>query len=107
MENAKNSVKLVMIMLYMKGHQNFFVDGRICIITQQINASIQKKGCKEVYKTCELYDEIAQNKNQEDCESIDPPNIIDKSDNDYFSECKFENGHCIRKKRECEKRIKQ
>ena len=48
------------------------------------------KGCKEVYKTCELYDEIAQNKNQEDCESIDPPNIIDKSDKDYFSECNFE-----------------
>ena len=51
------------------------------------------EGCKEVYKTCELYNSLATNKKKEDCESI----TLD----DSSKKCSFSNGVCTTKVKQC------
>ena len=56
--------------------------------------------CVEQYKTCELYDTNAANKNSQDCQNISPYHTdYDSLDNE--SECVFTDSHCTRKSKDC------
>ena len=55
--------------------------------------------CVEQYKTCETYDEQTT-KDTTICEGILP--YYTNSDYlDEYSKCKYEDGHCVRKKKDC------
>ena len=56
--------------------------------------------CVEQYKTCELYDTYAANKNSQDCQNISPYRTgYDSLDNE--SRCVFTDSHCTRKSKDC------
>ena len=56
--------------------------------------------CVEQYKTCELYDTNAANKNSQDCQNISPYHTdYDSLDNE--SGCVFTDSHCTRKSKDC------
>jgi hypothetical protein len=52
-----------------------------------------EEGCREVYRTCDLYNSLATNKKKEDCESI----IL----SDSSKKCVFSEGVCSTKAKEC------
>ena len=52
-----------------------------------------EEGCREVYRTCDLYNSLATNKKKEDCESI---TLSDSS-----KKCVFSEGVCSTKAKEC------
>ena len=56
--------------------------------------------CVEQYKTCELYDKNAANKNSQDCQNISPY-LTDYDSLDNESECVFTDSHCTRKSKDC------
>ena len=56
--------------------------------------------CVEQYKTCELYDTNAANKNSEDCQNISPY-YTDYDSLDNESRCVFTDSHCTRKSKDC------
>ena len=56
--------------------------------------------CVEQYKTCELYDTNAANKNSQDCQNISPYHT-DSDSLDNESECVFTDSHCTRKSKDC------
>ena len=56
--------------------------------------------CVEQYKTCELYDTNAANKNSQDCQNISPYHT-DSDSLDNESRCVFTDSHCTRKSKDC------
>lgn len=57
--------------------------------------------CKEIYKTCELYNNQAETKEKSTCEEIEPYYSEFSAEIDYHSKCVFENSQCLRKKKPC------
>lgn len=57
--------------------------------------------CKELYKTCELYEANENNKNEPDCKNIVPYESDNLYQLDNDSKCVFSNSHCTRKSKDC------